>query len=219
MVFMIKKQMIKKKLQTKNKYKWTNTCEYIILHHTATQEGTLQGVLNAFTWSRKVSAHYVVDTNWDIYQIWEEKDILRHCWVSAYNWRTDLNRYAIWIEVIWPLSDWWFTQEQKEKTKLLIQNIMKRYNIPSNRVIRHADITPRKRDISTSFYEPMTRKQYQDSLLFWDKKMTEKEKEMLIISLMNMNSVLYENIKSQEIKDALAKVNSLFRASWFDNKK
>lgn len=63
-------------LQTKNKTAGTNTCQFVILHHTATGENTIKGVLNQLT--NVLSCHYVVDTNGDTYKIGNDKDILWH---------------------------------------------------------------------------------------------------------------------------------------------
>lgn len=49
------------------------------------------------------------------------------------------------------------------------------------------------------------------------KKMTERAKRLLIISLMNLCSSLYDNISDEIIKDLLSKVNKRFRELWFDN--
>lgn len=91
--------MIKQKLATQNKSSGTNTREYIVLHHTATREGSIRGVLNTLTVG-KVSCHFVVDTNGDIYQIGELTDILWHAGQSSWQGRRDLNRYSVGIEVI-----------------------------------------------------------------------------------------------------------------------
>lgn len=70
-------------LQTDNKSAGTNTCQFVILHHTATGENTIKGVLNTLT-KGAVSCHYVVDTNGDVYKIGNDKDILWHAGASAW---------------------------------------------------------------------------------------------------------------------------------------
>lgn len=90
---------IKQKLFTSNKSLGVNSCEYIILHHTATAEESIQGVLKTLTVG-KVSCHYVVDTNGDIYKIGQDRDILWHAGVSAWQGRRNINNYSIGIEVI-----------------------------------------------------------------------------------------------------------------------
>ena len=51
-----------------------------------------------------------------------------------------------------------------------------------------------------------------------EKQMTEEQKKMLIIALMNLNSTLHQVIQTKEIKEALENVNRLFRLNGFENK-
>lgn len=151
---------------TNNKTKWVNTCQYIILHHTATWEGTLKGVINTLTkWA--VSCHFVVDTNWDAYKIGDPKDILWHAGVSEWKGKKMMNNYSVGIEIIGPLSDWGFTDEQRHTVYWLTQHLMSVLNIPKENVIRHKDISPwRKSDVADSFWNNKykTYKDYQDTL-------------------------------------------------------
>lgn len=134
--------------------KWTNKCKYIILHHTGTWDLTIKWVLD---WLNRrddyASCHFVIDVNWDIYKIWKPEDILWHCWESQWKWYKDMNRYSIWIEVIWPWEDKAFSFEQKVAVKTIIRHLMKVYWIPQYNVLRHKDIAPwRKTDIADSFW-------------------------------------------------------------------
>lgn len=64
-----------------------------------------------------------------------------------------MNRYSIWIEIIGPLPNIWFTQEQRFIVKRLVEHLMKVFNIPKNRVIRHKDIAPgRKTDVADALW-------------------------------------------------------------------
>jgi len=166
--------IIKQHLSTINKSYWTNTMDYIIVHHTATWLWSIWGVLRQLTvstWAKAVSCHYVIDTNWDLYKIGEDSDILWHAWLSAWKNKTSMNRYAIGIEVIGPLENW-FTFEQRKWVKELVQELQKRYKIPRENVLRHADISPgRKVDIDLRFLNDSqgkrkyaTWKEWQDSL-------------------------------------------------------
>jgi len=143
----------KQTLFTSNKSKGTNTCEYILLHHTATKEGSIQGVLKTLTVGA-VSCHYVVDTNGDVYKIGQDTDILWHAGVSAWKGREDMNRYCIGIEVIWPLDNIGFTDEQRRSVRELVSYLQNTYNIPSENIIRHKDIAPnRKIDIDDRLWK------------------------------------------------------------------
>lgn len=169
--------MYKAELQTKNITPWVNTREFIILHHTWTPPWTINWVLKTLTtWS--VSVHYVVDSNWDKYKIWNTTDILWHAWVSEWNWKKDMNKYSIWIEIIWP----WFNDIQRQSVKELVQHLMASFNISNEKVLRHADLTnalsfkwilwdwvspSRKVDVANSFWanQYKTFKDYQNSLV------------------------------------------------------
>lgn len=135
--------------------KGINTCQYICLHHTGTKEWTIKGVLDGlYRRADYASCHFVVDANWDCYKIWDPKDILWHAGVSSWWKLTDMNNHSIGIEVIWPLSDWWFTKEQKIMTKRLVQHLMWAFKIPMEHVLRHRDIAPkRKVDIADTFWK------------------------------------------------------------------
>lgn len=176
--------MFKQVLETKNITPGINTCKYIILHHTGTKEWTIQWNINVLTWKTKVQAsvHYIIDVNWDIYKIWNHKDILRHAGLSNYKWLTDLNKYSIWIEVIWPLSDGWFTNEQKESIKKLVTNLCNNLKIPKENILRHKDITTRKVDIADTLWnkEYKSYNDYIDSFFIKKSKYTDLMNNILI---------------------------------------
>ena len=159
-----------------NKFsKWTNTKEFLILHHTGNPH--LKWNLNVLDWKTNidVSCHYLVDHEWIVYKWWNENKIYWHCWVSSWNWRTNLNRFSIWIEVLWPH----FTDKQKLATKELILDICERNKIPKENILRHKDISPwRKVDIDDSFWnnEHPTYKDYIDSLFSKKNNMSKYEK-------------------------------------------
>lgn len=164
--------MYKQTLTTKNKSNWVNTCEFIILHHTATGENTIRWVLNTLTVGA-VSCHYVVDTNGDIYKIWNDKDILWHAGASEWKGKKDkygsFNSYSIWIEIIGPLSDGGFTDAQRSSVAELVKDIATKYGIPKENILRHKDIAPnRKTDVADSFWIKQfgSYDQYINSLFF-----------------------------------------------------
>lgn len=153
-------------LQTKNKTAGVNTCQFIVLHHTWTGEGTIKGNLNALT-KGAVSCHYIVDTNGDVYKIGEDRDILWHAGASAWWKLTDLNKYSIGIETIWPLADGWFTDAQRSSIWKLIVELSKKYWIGKGNIVRHKDISPwRKTDIADSFWNKQFKSwdEYKNSL-------------------------------------------------------
>jgi N-acetyl-anhydromuramyl-L-alanine amidase AmpD len=149
----------------KNKSKWVNTKKYIVLHHTWTGNWTIGGNIRVLLWetSRKVSCHFIVDTNWDSYKLWDPDMILWHAGESEWKWLKDLNKHSVWIEVIWPLP--WFTDEERHTVLWLVQHLMAVLWVPKENVIRHKDIAKgRKTDIEDSFFKEWFTK-WQDKLL------------------------------------------------------
>ena len=156
----------KKTLTTKNITPWINSKKFIILHHTATGEGTINGVLNTLT-KGSVSAHFVIDTNWDAYKIGDpNKDILWHAWISQWGDLSNLNNHSLWIEFIGPLKNGGFTREQLIIGTRLVEHLMAVFNIPKENVLRHKDIAPkRKIDIADSFFPNNDYVKWRDSLI------------------------------------------------------
>ena len=123
-----------------------NTCQYIILHHTWTKEGTIKGVLDGlYKRDDYASCHFVIDVNGDAYKIGDPKDILWHAGESSWWKLKDLNKYSVGIEIIGPLSGWGFTSEQKLAVRKLVQHLMAVLNIPFTNVLRHKDIAPKRK--------------------------------------------------------------------------
>lgn len=131
-----------------------NTCQFVILHHTGTAEGTINGVLDwLYRRADYASCHYVVDTNGDAYKIGNDTDILRHAGESHRKGLTNMNQYSIWIEIIWPLADGGFTDKQRETVAKLTLELCTIHKIPKENVLRHKDIAPgRKVDVADSFW-------------------------------------------------------------------
>lgn len=155
--------VIKQHLTTKNKTRGTNTREYIVLHHTATKDGTIKWVINQLTvWP--VSCHYIVDTNGDIYKIWEHTEILWHAGVSEWKGKENMNQYSVGIEIIWPLP--WFTDAQMIAVRHICEELLKEFKLTPDHIIRHKDIAPgRKTDVDDSFWsnEYKSFSEYQNS--------------------------------------------------------
>lgn len=162
----------KQELTTKNITPWKNTKQFIALHHTATNHWSIKWVLNTLTiW--KVSCHYVVDELWNIYKIWSDDNILWHLGISSWGNLKDMNKYAIWIEIVWWLNNP-FTDEQRKAVKELVLDLMNKYNIPKENVLRHKDFSPwRKTDVADSFWnnEFKTYQDYQNNLISKNKLM------------------------------------------------
>ena len=103
----------------------------IVLHCT---EGSLAGALSEFqkTDSRKVSAHYVIDRNGDIYQMVNDTDCANHCMGA--------NAGSIGIEHVGSETDS-LAPPQAAASAALIRWLLQEHQIPRTNIFGH-DFTP-----------------------------------------------------------------------------
>jgi len=154
-------------LETTKKTCGTNTCEYIILHDTASDASAESNAKYLASNPAPASCHYVVGEDGRVWKIGEDTDILWHAGISSWNGKKDMNRYSIGIEIHANKAGDSFTSPQRAATKKLVQSLMQDHKIPPERVIRHKDIAPkRKTDVRDAFWrnEFKTFKDYQKSL-------------------------------------------------------
>ncbi len=129
----------------------TARIKYIVIHYfggLATAENL------AKYWARTyagASAHYAVGHSGEIFQIVEDDDVAWHCGAKSYKHAECRNTNSIGIEMAVKKKsaatqnatdkDWYFTDETVAATIELTRMLMKKYNIPADRVIRHYDVT------------------------------------------------------------------------------
>jgi N-acetylmuramoyl-L-alanine amidase len=104
----------------------------------------------------KVSAHFLIDTNGDIYKLVDVEKRAWHAGVSSWNGVDNVNDYSIGIELqnrghsVFPLEP--YPLEQMEKLTDLLNFLTKTYSIDPRNIIGHSDIAPlRKRDPGEHF--------------------------------------------------------------------
>lgn len=124
----------------------------IVLHYTDTRD--LEETFDIFLRSdREVSAHYVLDTNGDIYNLVDPKFRAYHAGVSSWKGRSNVNHYSIGIEI--QNGGHNHLQEEDflpEFPDIQIQNLLKlldylcpKYDIPRANIIGHSDIAPERK--------------------------------------------------------------------------
>ena len=124
--------------------------EYIVIHYTANNGDTAIGNCNYFA-NNKVgaSAHYFVDENGYVQSI-PEKDTAWHCGGGLQGtgghtfYKKCMNSNSIGIELCSRKNckgNYYFKEQTLKNTAALVRDIMKRRNIPIERVIRHYDVT------------------------------------------------------------------------------
>ena len=126
-----------------NKYYDTNNVKYIVLHYTASPNGTAINVSNYFKNSKiQSSAHYVVD----------EENIVQCVPLNkgAYHaGKKQMNLESIGIEIccykknkkslLANDKDWYFSNKTLDNVVYLILDLLKKY--PNAKIIRHYDVT------------------------------------------------------------------------------
>lgn len=121
----------------------------IVLHYTdmKTAAESLGLLLDP---AREASAHYLIDTNGDIYQMVNEGKRAWHAGKSFWRGITDVNSHSIGIEIQNPGHQFGyvpFPDAQMKAVADLCRDIMARHDIPAANVIGHSDIAPqRKKD-------------------------------------------------------------------------
>ena len=117
--------------------------QFIILHYTETEN--FHDALRILTSKeKKVSCHFLIDTNGQIYNLVCEKKRAWHAGVSAWEGLKDLNSRSIGIEIVNPGE-----MQLKEYPKIqidqlidLIISLKKKFKIPSCNILGHSDIAP-----------------------------------------------------------------------------
>ena len=122
--------------------------KYIVVHYTGNTTDTAYNNTRYFkSVYRKASAHYFVDDN-NIYQCVLDKDKAWHCGDKlkignggAY-YGICTNSNSIGIEMCCTNSD--VSEKTENNTIELVKELMKKYNISADNVIRHYDVTNKK---------------------------------------------------------------------------
>ncbi len=131
--------------------------EYIVIHYTGTEMSAKSFVnfYNSQT-SKDASADYFVDFNGDVYQYNIDVDN-RFSWAVAGDkvdnqggslYKTVTNENSVSIELcvksngarVANQSGWQFSKNTIESAVLLVKNLMEKYDISSDNVIRHYDV-------------------------------------------------------------------------------
>lgn len=121
----------------------------LVLHYTGMTSGraALERLCDA---SAKVSAHYVVEENGEIFALVDEQNRAWHAGVSAWRGHANVNARSIGVEIVNPGHEYGyrpFPDAQVQAVITLCQAILSRHSIPARNVVGHSDIAPtRKKD-------------------------------------------------------------------------
>lgn len=117
--------------------------KYIVLHYvgaTGSAEANCKYFQNTY---RGASANYFVGHNGEIYMCVEDSNVAWHCGAKTYKHPTCRNSNSIGIEMCCRkgTNGWYFEEATVNSTVELVKELMKKYNIPVENVIRHFEVT------------------------------------------------------------------------------
>ena len=123
--------------------------EYIVIHYVGATGGAKANCQYYAGGSRGASAHYFVDFDGSIWQSVEDRDIAWHCGAKSYRHPECRNANSIGIELCVRNSgstadtsrDWYFEDETVAAAIQLTRELMAKYGVPADHVIRHYDVT------------------------------------------------------------------------------
>lgn len=118
--------------------------EYIVIHYVGAVSTAKNNVDYYAREKLKASAHYFVDET-SIWQSVEDYNVAWHCGTTGtYRHPECRNLNSIGIEMCVKKDSsgkWYFEDNTVVNTVKLVKYLMAKYNIPSERVIRHYDVT------------------------------------------------------------------------------
>ena len=118
-----------------------DSIKYIVIHYTSNEGDTAKN--NAVYFAReivKASAHYFVDEK-EIWQSVPDDTVAWHCGGSRYYHPECRNANSIGVEICMNDKQGRVREKSIEHAAELIRELMDKYNIPADRVIRHYDVT------------------------------------------------------------------------------
>ena len=135
--------IINKKL-TKINYKKGNnrSIKYIVIHYVGATGGAEANCKYFEKVYRAASAHYFVGHAGEVWQCVEDKNIAWHCGALKYKHKDCRNTNSLGIEMCCRKNNnWYFEPQTVAATIDLVKELMRKYNIPVENVIRHYDVT------------------------------------------------------------------------------
>ena len=171
--------------------------DFIILHYTETINFS-EALKLLTSSSRKVSSHYLIDTDGSIYNLVKDSKRAWHAGVSSWNELEDMNSRSIGIEIVYigEKKSNFYPDIQIVSLIGLIKNLIKKYNISYQNVLGHSDIAP-LRKIDPGKYFPW-KKLSENMIGLWaesKKKNDLLSNEELKLFLRNLKEIGYPNIK------------------------
>lgn len=121
-----------------------NRIKYIVIHYVGATGGAEANCRYFRTMYRGASAHYFVGHKGEVWQCVLDEDVAWHCGARTYKHRACRNQNSIGIEMCCrkdTKGNWYFEDATVSSTVELVRELMKKYKIPVENVIRHYDVS------------------------------------------------------------------------------
>lgn len=124
------------------------TIDMIIVHYTGMLTGA-DALARLQSAEARVSAHYLVEENGDVFRLVDELKRAWHAGVASWKGESDINARSIGIEIVNPGHEWGyrdFPDAQIDSVVALIKEIKTRHAIAAENVLGHSDVAPRRKE-------------------------------------------------------------------------
>jgi len=105
----------------------------------------------------KVSCHYLIDLDGQIYRLVEDDKRAWHAGISYWRGKSNLNNNSIGIELVDTTSKGLrikrFPRPQMKSLIVLLKFLTKKYKIPSCNIVGHSDVAPDRKDDPGEFFD------------------------------------------------------------------
>ena len=189
--------------------------QFIVLHYTETKN--LEKAIDLLTsQKRKVSCHFVVDTDGQIYNLVSESKRAWHAGESSWKGLHDMNSRSIGIEIVNPGEKKFKSYPKAHINQLinLIHFLEEKFKIPFCNILGHSDIAPHRK-IDPGKHFPW-KELYKKKIGLWveisqikKRGLSEKESNEL---LQNLNRIGYQHPKQKNFKtDSIMIIDAFHR--------
>ena len=124
-----------------------NSIRFIVIHYTGKQSEreSIQKLCDA---KSKVSSHYLINLNGQIFMLVKEKYVAWHAGLSCWGRYKNLNKNSVGIELVNKGHRFGYTSFKKKQISNLLKlckKLVKKYNIKRRNVVGHSDIAPTRK--------------------------------------------------------------------------
>jgi N-acetylmuramoyl-L-alanine amidase len=192
------------------------TIRYVVLHYTGMPEPDESRAWLCESKS-EVSAHFLIERSGRIWQLVTEAERAWHAGVSSWQGETDMNSVSVGIELVNRGHQWGYQEfpaPQISACAELVQDIMRRHNIPERNILGHSDIAPqRKEDPGELFpWQELARQ----GIGFWPEEKTEENATPLSLTdaRVLLRTIGYDCALDGEYDMLLRRVLLAFQRHW-----